>query len=415
MKRKKIISIIAIILALMMFLPLLLSAFSMTASAVSSSELKRQLGTLQDEADNIASEAAKLQTEIDGNQSSTKSTVDQKGLIDQKIEITRQEINNTNDQIQQYNLLIAAKQEELDQAQANETEMQSRFRSRIRAMEEGGAVSYWSVLFNASNFTDLLDRIDMIHEISQSDERMMEQLAAATAQVTAARQNLEAEKEELETAKQTLATQQSTLESERAEADTLLVKLAAESEELNELLAKKNAEGDELDEKIADKLAQYEKVLADEAASRKAAAAATTNKGSGQSSSGFQYPLPSGSAYVSCAYGYRYHPIYGYYAMHYGVDLAAASGTPIYAIKSGTVSTATYGTANGNYVAINHGDGSSSIYAHMTYYTVAVGQSVSKGEVIGYVGSTGWATGAHLHFEILINGSNVNPMDYVSG
>ena len=117
---------------------------------------------------------------------------------------------------------------------------------------------------------------------------------------------------------------------------------------------------------------------------------------------------------VTCAYGPRIHPINGNQSFHYGVDLAAGMNTEIYATKSGTVTTATYGEANGYYVAISHGDGYSSVYAHMTNYVVSVGDTVSQGQLIGYVGTTGWSTGPHLHFEILYGGSNVNPMNYIS-
>lgn len=411
--RGKWISIIAIILAVMMVLPLLLGAFSMSASAVTSDQLKQELDALKEEAAEIEAKSNELQSQISDNASQTQSTVEQKNTIDQQMEITRLEIENTNSQIQQYNLLIAEKQKELEAAEESEAEMNEKFKERIRAMEENGTVSYWSVLFNASSFSDLLDRIDMINEIAESDQAMLEQLAAVTEEVAQARADLETEKGALEEMKETLSAQQEKLDAQRVEADELLIQLSAESEELSLLYAQYSQASGELDEEIAAKLAQYESVLADEEAARQAAASATTGSSSSSGgSSGFIYPLPSRVA-VTCPYGYRYHPIYGYYAMHYGVDLGASAGTPIYAIKDGTVTTATYGTANGYYVAINHGDGSSSIYAHMTNYTVSAGQTVSQGEVIGYVGSTGWATGPHLHFEILIDGSNVNPMDYV--
>jgi murein DD-endopeptidase MepM/ murein hydrolase activator NlpD len=128
---------------------------------------------------------------------------------------------------------------------------------------------------------------------------------------------------------------------------------------------------------------------------------------------GFLLPLPYYTA-ITDAYGMRYHPIYGYYKMHEGVDLAVGSGTAIYATKSGTVTTAAYDDAYGYYVTINHGDGYSSLYGHMTNYIVSAGDYVTQGQVIGYVGSTGWSTGPHLHFGIYYNGSSVNPMNYVS-
>ena len=112
-------------------------------------------------------------------------------------------------------------------------------------------------------------------------------------------------------------------------------------------------------------------------------------------------------------YGWRTHPIYGTKKFHYGVDLAAPTGTPIYATRSGTVDTAAFHSSMGYYVQINHGDGYKSIYMHMTRYTVKAGQHVGQGEVIGYCGSTGASTGPHLHFGISKNGSYVNPANYI--
>ena len=118
------------------------------------------------------------------------------------------------------------------------------------------------------------------------------------------------------------------------------------------------------------------------------------------------------SAFTS-AFGYRTDPVYGGSAYHYGVDLAAPTGTPIYASRSGTVSIASYDGSCGYYVQINHGDGYRSIYMHMTHYVVSAGQYVSRGQVIGYCGSTGKSTGPHLHFGISYNGSYVNPANYI--
>ena len=137
-----------------------------------------------------------------------------------------------------------------------------------------------------------------------------------------------------------------------------------------------------------------------------------SGSGGNASSSGWQYPLPY-RVTVTSAYGYRVNPVTGQWSFHTGVDLAAGAGTPIYATRSGTVTTATYSDVYGYYVTINHGDGYSSLYGHMTHYVVSAGETVSQGQVIGYVGSTGWSTGAHLHFTIYYNGSTVNPMDYI--
>ena len=127
--------------------------------------------------------------------------------------------------------------------------------------------------------------------------------------------------------------------------------------------------------------------------------------------SGFSNPLSYMT--VTCAFGPRIHPLWGTKSNHTGVDLAANQGAPIYAIASGTVTAAGYSDAYGYNVTLSHGKGYGSMYAHMTNYTVSVGQSVSQGQIIGYVGSTGWSTGPHLHFEVYVNGAPVNPMQYV--
>jgi murein DD-endopeptidase MepM/ murein hydrolase activator NlpD len=128
---------------------------------------------------------------------------------------------------------------------------------------------------------------------------------------------------------------------------------------------------------------------------------------------GISWKVPINYTAFTSPFGYRIHPIQGYKKFHYGVDLAAPTGTPIYATRSGTVDTATYGSSAGYYVQIDHGDGFKSIYMHMTHYVVSKGQQVSQGQVIGYCGSTGASTGPHLHFGITKNGNYVNPANYI--
>ena len=139
----------------------------------------------------------------------------------------------------------------------------------------------------------------------------------------------------------------------------------------------------------------------------------TTPSTQAPSSSGWVKPLKSYT--ITSAFGMRKHPVLGYERMHEGVDMAAPAGTPIYAAKSGKVTTASYQSGGaGYYVSINHGDGYSSVYMHMTRYVVSKGQAVSAGQVIGYCGSTGASTGPHLHFAIYKNGTAVNPALYIA-
>ena len=140
----------------------------------------------------------------------------------------------------------------------------------------------------------------------------------------------------------------------------------------------------------------------------------TGGTGTSIPSGGGNWIRPCSYVYMSSPFGFRQSPTTGASTYHQGVDLAAPAGTPIYASRSGVVTTATYSNSAGYYVTINHGDGFSSIYMHMTNYVVRSGAAVSQGQLIGYVGSTGISTGNHLHFGISYNGAYVNPCAYVS-
>lgn len=421
--RTKIVRIISIVLAAVILLSLVSTALIVMVHAASSSEIKSKLADLRAKQAEIQKQSDELEKSIAENKDQTKTLVSQKAEIDQEMEMSRQKIENLNEQIQQLNLLIAEKQTELEASVAKEEALQKQYKARLRSMEETGSVSYWSILFRASSFSDLLDRVDMIREIAESDQLMLKQLSAATQAVETERADLEQQKQDLQQTETDLAAEQAELETKRAEADKLITQMQVEYASLSDEFLAAEADEAAVREQIKKTETDYFNALAKEQAAA-AAAAAAANKASnsnnssasssgGASSGGFAFPLAYSTG-VTCAYGPRVHPINGNKSFHYGVDLAAGMSTEIYATKSGTVTGATYGEANGYYVTINHGDGYSSIYAHMTNYVVSVGDSVKQGQLIGYVGTTGWSTGPHLHFEILYNGSNVNPMNYIS-
>lgn len=422
--RTKIVRIISIVLAAVILLSLVSTALIVMVHAASSSEIKSKLADLRAKQAEIQKQSDELEKSIAENKDQTKTLVGQKAEIDQEMEMSRQKIENLNEQIQQLNLLIAEKQTELEASVAKEEALQKQYKARLRSMEETGSVSYWSILFRASSFSDLLDRVDMIREIAESDQLMLKQLSAATQAVETERADLEQQKLDLQQTEDDLAVEQAELETKRAKADTLITQMQAEYASLSDEFLAAEADEAAVREQIKKTETDYFNALAKEQAAAAAAAAAANKPSSGSnnssasssggaSSGGFAFPLAYSTG-VTCAYGPRVHPINGNKSFHYGVDLAAGMNTEIYATKSGTVTGATYGEANGYYVTINHGDGYSSIYAHMTNYVVSAGDSVKQGQLIGYVGTTGWSTGPHLHFEILYNGSNVNPMNYIS-
>ena len=398
----------------------LLTVFGMTSGllapvrAAQSQKILTELQKLREEQSGIQKKRTALSAEIAENKKQTQNIVEQKSDIDRQIELSNETIDNYNAQIQQYSLLIAEKQKELDEAELHETQLQEQYKARLRSMEETGTVSYWSILFKASSFSDLLDRVDMIHEIAKSDQLMMKKLSEATEAVQQSREELEQEQQQMQTARDELAAQEAQLEMQRAEADALLLQIAEECEKMTAEYQGYLAQEDALSKQVAKAEKDYYQALAKEEAARLAELNKQNNYvPANKDSSGFLYPLPYRVA-ITDSYGYRTHPVTGKKTTwHNGVDLAAGAGTAIYATKIGTVTTALRSDIWGNYVVINHGDGFSSLYAHMQGLIVKAGDYVKQGQTIGYVGSTGLSTGPHLHFTIYYNGADVNPMSYI--
>ncbi|MBS5671753.1 MAG: murein hydrolase activator EnvC family protein [Oscillospiraceae bacterium] len=445
MKRKKLVSAVAAGMAILLILALLLSLIPATVFAASSSDIQEELNNLESQAQEIQRAKEELAQQQAANASDTRDVVSRKKDIDQEIKIIHDEIENLNAQIQNYNQLIVEKQKELDDAQTRQAELNQQYRVRIRTMEESGKISYWSVLFQANSFTDLLDTINKISEIAAHDQAMLAELDRVAQEIQTAQAELAQEKSNLDAQKTALAVSQAELDEKSAEANAILAELTADAAKLDSLYVSYEDKEAALTDEIAQKEQEYTAALAQEEEARRqeeerrrqeeenrrqeeenrrqeeennggseeeGGGESGGSSGSSSSSSGWLYPLPYRVA-VTSAYGYRVHPVTGAWSFHTGVDLGAAEGTPIYATRSGTVTTATYSDVYGNYVTINHGDGYSSLYGHMTHYVVSAGEYVSQGEVIGYVGSTGWSTGPHLHFTIYYNGSTVNPMDYI--
>lgn len=389
------------------------------AAAQSSGEIQKELNALKEQAQELEDQSAALKADLEAKASETQTVIGQKSAIDQQIHMTEAEIQNANDQLQHYSLLIAAKQSELEASQEELAQMNETYKLRLRTMEESGTISYWSVLFQASSFSDLLDRINMIREIARADQQMLAALDEKSQEIEAERGALQADLDAQEETVAALEALEQTLQDQRAEADQLLLRLAEEEANLTEEYLASVAAQDALSEQVIAAQQAYEAALSAEEAERLAQANANNVAGGSAStsvtpsSSGFICPVPSG-AVVTDAYGWRIHPIKKTESFHTGVDLAISEGNPVYATAAGTVVTASHDDTYGYHVALSHGNGYGSFYGHMTNYIVAVGDFVTQGQVIGYVGSTGLSTGPHLHFEISVNGSTVNPMEYIS-
>lgn len=453
--RKKLISLLAGIMAAVMILGLIMSVIPV-ASAESSSEIRQQITELEALQAELEYEMSALEEQYQENEDEIANLVNQKMLIDQEIALMLTEIDVVNQQIAAYNMLIADMQDELDAAQAELDRLTEENRERIRAMEEEGSLSYWAVLFAANSFSDLLDRMNMVEEIAAADQRRLDEMNAAAEAVALAQQELETEKAALEATMAELDVLYAELEAKRAESDRLLQELLARGAEIEALFEEYEQLESELLTEIGileqeyneakqreweEYMATYTTVPPETTAPPTTGStnnSTGTNEGttattpttpengggtdttpeettpSNNPSSSAVWLVPCSYVKLTSPYGWREPPTSGASSFHQGVDLAGPEGTPIYATRSGVVTTARFSRAGGNYVTINHGDGFSSSYLHLTNYVVSPGQAVSAGQLIGYMGNTGISTGSHLHFAIYFNGSSVNPALYVN-
>lgn len=439
-KRKRMVSILAGIMAGIMILSLILGILP-AARAASSSEIRSQINSLKNDREDIKVRMEQLQAQYEQNSDDISAIVARKNVIDQEIGLLHEEIRNINEQIAAYSVLIADRQDELDNAEARYEALNADCLLRIRTMEEEGTLSYWEVLFNANSFSDLLDRLNMVEEIAASDTRRLRELSDAAERVATVQAELESEKAELEGTRQELSTAEEELDAKRLEADQVIAELLQKAAEMQLLQEELEQEDEDLLAAIARKEKEYTEAKNrewleymatyttvppttltpsfsisggnDTGSGEGDTAGGGSGGGTGSVNVGSSWQVPCGYKMLTSPYGLREAPTTGASTFHQGVDLAADAGTPIYASRGGTVTAATYSAKAGYYVTINHGDGFSSIYMHMTNYIVSSGQQVSQGQVIGYVGKTGVATGNHLHFGIAYNGAYQNPCNYV--
>lgn len=355
-----------------------------------------QIDALEEQRDALRAEREEMQAGIDELESQQADVLAQKAALDAQNEVYRQEIELVEEQVSIYTQLVEDKAREVEQATADENEQLATYRRHVRAMEENGRFTYLSILFGSSSLGELMSNLDMIGEIMEADQRSYDQYVAA-------REKSEQIQAEYETLLDELDVRQAELESERAEleaqieeATQLIVDLEAQLETDRAAYEEQLAKEEALESEIQNMIAELE---------RQEAANSITSTGT------YIWPLPGYSP--GSAYGWRIHPIWGDMRFHAGEDIGAPSGTPILAADSGIATVIPdNGNGYGNYVIINHGGGRTTLYAHMSGFAVSNGASVTQGQTIGYVGSTGNSTGPHLHFEVRVNGATTDPKSY---
>lgn len=311
---------------------------------------------------------------------------------------------------------IKQKEEELVNAKVDENNQYESMKKRIKYMYENGNTEFMEILFNSKDIGEFLNNAEYITKISEYDRAQLVTFQDVVKQVKAQEKVLKTEYTELTGLREELGEKQASVEQLLAETNTKL-------EDLEKKIGDNAARLDKLLKKAAEAAAR--KKAAEEAAARAAAAAAAqaaqtaqTNGDGGTVEAGppvvngggqFTNPCP-GASYISSEFGEYRDPSD---PSHKGMDFAANQGVPTYAAADGTVVIANYSDSAGNWVVINHGNGLTTKYMHHSALTVSAGQHVSKGQQIGLVGTTGWSTGPHLHFQVEVNGVAVNPRNYL--
>lgn len=324
------------------------------------SDLKNDLNNVQSKKEEVSSNLAEVKAKIDEMQP--------------KVDSLNAEVNSANKKIAETEQAIAAKQEEMKNREDG-------LNDRLRVMYKNGSVGFIDVLLGSNSISEFISNLEMIQKIYKNDMEVLE--------------TLEKEQKELEEIQATLKQQKADLDSKKAELDQNMSELNALKSELEAQEDQLLEEAEALTEKIAN----------------------LTDPGSDYVGGVFTWPAPA-SHYLTSYFGWRMHPVYNTWKYHSGIDIAASSGTNVVAAASGTVILSVdYGNASyGECIVIDHGGGVTTLYGHMIRGSrrVSVGDTVSAGQVIGLVGSTGVSTGPHLHFEVRENGVCVDPLGYLS-
>lgn len=401
--------VISVLIALLFLSITLTPAMSAYADV---DALRASIKEKQNQIEAAEKEKKKIQGSITDVKSMVKNLESQKADLEAYVTKLDEDLYDVEAKIAELKELISKKESEIEQteeelAEAEETQAKqyADMKKRIKFMYEKGDTFYLDMIFTANSFADMLNKADYAEQISAYDNKKLEEYKANCEYIEACKEQLDSEKDVLDTAK-------AQVEEEEANLEELI---SAKEGEINATSA-------DINNKEA-AIKEYEAYLAEQAATIQALEAAVAaeraqlEEESGQRLSYdggmFKWPCPSYNR-ISDDYGNRIHPTLGIQKFHNGIDLAAPSGSPILAAYDGRVVAAAYNASMGNYIMLNHGDGLYTIYMHASKLYVSEGQSVSRGEKIAGVGTTGRSTGNHLHFSVRRNGDYVSPWNYLS-
>ena len=378
--------------------------------------------SLNDRKDKIQDKIDDAQSKIDALAGQKKETKEYISALDVKIQALKDKIstlkaeanelqgsiNKVKDKIEKTENQIDDIQADIDAKQAEFDETFDEYCQRLRAMYVSGHASNLEVLLTSSDISSILTRSEMIKSVSKRDSDTLNGLMEKMNEIEKEKASLEKKRIELNEDKDKLQSQKKKLDSNIATVNASKSELDAQVSEANALMRKLNDQTAEYMETIEDnedELAEIEAEIRRAQAANSGSMAGSTGSGAHSGSLGY----PTNSRRVSAGY-----PNYSSGRYHGGVDFPVPTGSPIYASASGTVIIAkNLNYSYGHYLVVDHGNGLSTLYAHNSTLLVGVGDHVNKGQVIARSGSTGNSTGPHCHFEVRVNGTRVNPFNYL--
>lgn len=442
MKRNKITSVVCLLLVVLMLISLVVSVIPVSAYAVSQSDIS----AITQQKNELANRVAECRNRIDLLKQEQATVLEAKSALEEQNRAANEQLNLVAQEIAIYDEMIEEKEDELKQAKKKEEKQLEAYRSRVRAMEENGSYNVLALLINSHSFGEFLTAMDDMGEIMESDKKLERQYVAAREETEVVKAEYESARSEFESKQAELKEEQTEIEAsiEQAYADMLELEAAIEKA-IEEYKAAEAAEAAAA-ATIASMIAQYNEQIRQQQAAQQQQQqqgnsggdnsgstdnSGGSNGGNADNSSGggnssapaagtgtgsFMWPVPS-STLITSRFGYRSDPFTGEQRWHSGIDIDGFNkeGYDIVAADGGTVITASSDGGYGNYVIIDHGNYTQTLYAHMSYIAVSVGQSVSQGQVIGGLGSSGRSTGTHCHYEIFVNGERTDPAAYYSG
>ena len=342
--------------------------------------------SLSDQLQEARDAQAELEKQIEAIQSDKSKALEEKALLDRQNDKLRSEISLLQQQSDETQTRIT----ELTQKEQEQYEL---FCRQVREEEERGTVSYWSVLFKASSFTDLLARMDFVNEVMDYDRQVISDLQTTRRQLTEDKAALEQQKSEMESSQTKLQQQ--------VDAASTLIREYEETEAGHQAM---------LDEAAEDE-ARIQALIRQQQSGGSSGGSGSSGSNSGVD--GYIWPT-NNTRVVTSPYGERWCPFHGYES-HNGADIDAARGSAVLAAKSGRVIQAGWNGGYGISVMIAHDDGITTLYGHMDGCSVSVGQTVAQGETIGICGNTGNSSGAHIHYTMYKNGGTIDPLPYLPG